>query len=257
MLWVIQENIANEDKFNSLIESIQEIGDKVQLVKVVPFVGDIIPDVDCDGDVICFGSYSMRHTAVEKGWSPGVFDIDWFPYTSLIEELGNQVLNHDAIVGKFGEIDPSWDEFFIRPTHDGKEFAGTVETRQRFRDWQLRVVELGLQNTVSTLGFDTEVLCASLKRIDQEYRFFIVNGKVSTGSRYKLGKRVVYEEAYEHDEAVAQTFADQLAHRIPFPYVLDLSYTDGEWKVIELNTMNCAGFYACDVQKLVFDLNAC
>lgn len=251
MHWLIQENIGNEDKFVSLIENIEKFDQTYDLVKVVPFVGEIIPDVDiADNKVICFGAYSMRKLAMRKGWNPGVYDIEWFPYTSLIDALGDHVLNHDAVFGKFGDIIPNSEEFFIRPNHDGKEFAGTIKSTNQLKEWQHRIINLKLSDNGTTLSENTEVMCASLKKIYNEYRYFVIDGKVITGSQYKLGKRVVYGETDQNID-IAQTFVDMLNKNIDHPYVIDIALTDDGYKVIELNTMNCAGFYACDMQKLV------
>lgn len=250
MYWVIQENIGNEDKFVSLIENIKKFDQTFELVKVVPFVGEIIPDVNVEDKVICFGAYSMRKLSIRKNWTPGVYDIEWFPYTSLIDVLGENVLNHDAVFGKFGEIVPKSEEFFIRPIHDGKEFAGTIKSINQLKEWQHRIIDLKLADNGTTLSENTEVMCSSLKKIYNEYRYFVVGGKVVTGSQYKLGKRVVYGETDQGMEN-AQKFVDILNGYINHPYVIDIALTDNGYKVIELNTMNCAGFYACDMQKLV------
>ena len=250
MHWVIQENIGDEDKFNSLIQNLERFDQTYDLVKVVPFVGEIIPDVDKDGNVICFGAYSMRKLSIRKGWTPGVYDIEWFPYTSLIDALGKQVLNHDAIFGNFGDIEPKHEEFFMRPIHDGKEFAGVVKSKEQLKEWQHRIINLKLRDNGTTLTENTEVMCAPLQNIQCEYRFFVVNGVAVTGSQYKLGKRVVYTPSDDMCD-VAQTYVDQLNDHINQPYVIDLALTEDGYKVIELNTLNCSGFYACDMQKLV------
>lgn len=250
MIWLLQENLGNEDAFKPLIANLERFGQQIHQAKVVPFVGEITPDLDTEEKVICFGAYSMRKLAQRKGWHPGVYDIEWFPYQSLIEVLGSDVLNHDAVFGKFGDIVPRSDEFFLRPTHDGKEFAGTVLSLNQLKERQHRIIELKLADNGSTLTEHTEVMCASLKKIYNEYRYFVVGGKAVTGSQYKLGKRVVYGDTDGNLET-AQKFADRLAEHIDHPYVLDIALTDDGYKVIELNTLNCAGFYAIDVQKLV------
>ena len=250
MDWVIQENVNAEGNFNSLLENIARFGQTYDLVKVVPFVGDIIPDVDHDDKVICFGAYSMRTLAQRKGWSPGVYDIEWFPYSSLVECLGRDVLNYDAVFGKFGDIMPATDDFFIRPIHDGKEFAGTVMSMAELLEWRVKVNALGGEGNGSTIDCGTAVMCAGLKKIYNEYRYFVVDGRVVTGSQYKLGRRVVYGDT-DGGIDVAQKFVDKLNSVITHPYVIDLALTEDGHKVIELNTLNCAGFYACDMQKLV------
>jgi hypothetical protein len=250
MIWLLQENLGNEDAFKPLIENLEKFGQKMHLAKVVPFVGEITPDLETDEKVICFGAYSMRKLSQRKNWNPGVYDIEWFPYQSLIEVLGHCVLNSDAVFGKFGEIQPPSEEFFMRPTHDGKEFAGVVKSANQLKEWQHRVIKLKLADNGSTLTECTQVMCAPLKKIYDEYRYFVVDSKAVTGSRYKLGKRVVYGDT-DGNLDVAQAFVDRLSGHISHPYVLDIAYTDDGYKVIELNTLNCAGFYAADIQKLV------
>jgi hypothetical protein len=252
MHWVIQENIGNEEKFVSLIKNIERFGQTHELVKVVPFIGEIMPDVNReDNNVICFGAYSMRKLAMKKGWNPGVYDIEWFPYSKLIDALGEDVLNHDCIIDTFENLVPNSDEFFIRPIHDGKEFAGQLMSAGQLKSWQHRIIDLNLRDNGIALECNTEIMCSSIKKLYTEHRFFIIGGKAVTGSQYKMGKRVVYSETDGEHTAIAQGFADRLSNFITHPYVLDIALTDNGYKVIELNTMNCAGFYMCDMQKLV------
>lgn len=251
MLWIIQENIGSEDKYNSFLSNLEKFDQKVELVKVVPFVGDIIPDVEkTDSKVICFGSYSMRKLAIKKNWFPGVYDIEHFSYQDLVKVLGDSVLNHDSQFDTFGNLKPKFDKFFLRPIHDGKEFSGTIISLEDFLEWKKKIVNLEAQDNGAIITSETPVMCSSLKKIQAEYRFFVVGGKAITGSRYKLGSRVVYSNADEM-LSLAQTFVHKLKNYLSHPYVLDLAFIDNDYKVVELNTLNCAGFYACDMQKLV------
>jgi hypothetical protein len=250
MIWLLQENLGNKDVFGSFITNLEKFDQRIHMAKVVPFVGEITPDLETEEKVICFGAYSMRKLAQRKEWKPGVYDIEWFPYQSLIKVLHTDVLNHDAVFGKFGDIKPCSNEFFLRPTHDGKEFSGTVLSLEQLKERQHRVIDLKLADNGTTLTEYTEVMCASLKKIYNEYRYFVVNGKAVTGSQYKIGNRVVYGDT-DGNLNIAQQFADRLSAHIDHPYVLDIALTDNGYKVIELNTLNCAGFYAVDLQKLV------
>jgi len=251
MKWVIQENIETEDGFQSFVDNIEKFGDEVVQVKVIPFIGEVIPDVDeTDEPVICFGAYSMRHLALRKKFKPGVYDIEWFPYQDLILAMGDDVLNSDAVFGSFGSIIPPCDEFFMRPNHDGKEFAGVVKSAGELKEWQNRVIDLKLADNGSTLTEHTEVMCAPLKKIYNEYRYFVVDNIAVTGSQYKLGSRVMYGDT-DGNLDIAQSFVDKLCTHINQPYVLDVALTEDGYKIIELNTLNCAGFYAADMQKLV------
>lgn len=252
MHWLVQNSLRDENKFSSLIDNVVKMGQDYTMVDVIPFVGKLVNDVDIGHkNVMCFGSYSMRLIAKKNGWLPGIYDIDWFPYQSLIECLGKDVLNHDAVFGKFGSIVPNSDMFFFRPTHDGKEFAGVLKSAGQLKEWQAKVGKLG--ENVLSLDVDTEVMCSSIKGIYNEFRYFVVDGRVVTGSQYKLGKKVIYDKT---DEGIdnAQKFVDILNDTIKQPYVIDLALTSEGYKVIELNTLNCAGFYASDMQKLVHAL---
>lgn len=248
MHWVIQEGLAHEDGFAAIISYLEKMEIPYTTVKVVPFVGDIIPDINPEGQVICMGSYSMRNIAKKKGWTPGVFDIEYFDYTKVIDAWGTEVLNHDAVVGKFKEIEPIDDAFFIRPIHDSKHFAGTIYRKDDFLEWQHRVVKLGLSDAMS-LDQDTIVMMSSIKPIYFEFRCWIVDGKIATSSLYKSGSKVMYENGIP---PTVQEYVDRMLaiHCLDIPFVMDIALTKDGPKIIELNTLNASGFYAADTQKL-------
>ena len=102
---------------------------------------------------------------------------------------------------------------------------------------------------------DREYLCCTSpgKRIYREYRFFVVNGKVVTGSQYRVGLRVFSTECNEKDVIrYAQKMVDLWSPDVG--YVLDIADTPEGFKVIEVNCLNASGFYACDMGKVVFAL---
>jgi hypothetical protein len=157
------------------------------------------------------------------------------------------------VFGTFGDIVPEQDEFFMRPIHDGKEFAGVIKSAGQLKEWQKRVIDLGLADNGSTLTSETPIMCSQLRKIYNEYRYFVVDGKAVTGSQYMLGKRVVYGDT-DGNMDIAQEFVDRLNGTVDQPYVIDIALTDDGYKVIEMNTLNCAGFYAADMQKLTYAL---
>lgn len=66
MFWVLQNNLFNEAGFQSLVGALERMGIKNTIVKVVPFVGDIIPDINPKNPVIAIGAYSMWKVAKRK-----------------------------------------------------------------------------------------------------------------------------------------------------------------------------------------------
>ena len=60
-------------------------------------------------------------------------------------------------------------------------------TRADFIEWRQRVIALDGDSTLTTLTADDLVVLASPKPIHAEYRFYVVDGRVVTGSMYKRG----------------------------------------------------------------------
>lgn len=158
------------------------------------------------------------------------------------------MLNADAIVCCFGDAAPTIDYFFIRPTADSKYFAGTVMSGKELSDWKQKVAVLG-EDDGSGLRADTEIMWAAPKHIDAEYRTWVIDGKIVTATRYpKSGPA----------DTAALSFARRMVE-IYAPlraFVLDVCLSDDVWKIVEINTINAAGFYAADLDALVGAIQA-
>ena len=97
---------------------------------------------------------------------------------------------------------------------------------------------------------DTEpVLVSDIVAFAVEYRLFLLDGEVRTGSRYATrGELDVAPLAEDprRDEVLA--FAGQLAaSQLPSAIVVDVGVLDGgRWAVVEANAAWASGHYACD-----------
>jgi len=254
MHWVIQNNIKREVGYDAFIESLDRQGISYDLVKVVPFSHTLIPDVNPKNPVIAIGAYTMEQISKKKGWSPGLYTNENFTYEVWSEKYKGHVLNDDAKVVSFEEsVKLHYDEeVFIRPCKDGKEFAGMVTTWKSFTEWANRVLALE-EDMYKTITKDTMIMIAPLKHIQREYRFFVVGSKVITGSQYKVGSRVAYTECTIEKDRDVYWFASRMASlwQPDRAFVIDIAMTPDGFKVIEINCMNGAGFYACDMAKVV------
>lgn len=254
MHWVVQDGFFHDTSVVELVDLLGKYEIPHTIVKVVPFVGEIIPDIAPEGNVICFGSYSMRHAAKAKGWIPGVFDLDQLAETiySSGHPWAKHTLNGDCVFCKFGEVlyvTLDWDEFFMRPVSDSKVFAGNVFTRQEYLEWREKVVILE-EDDGTSLRADTEVLVSLPKNIQSEYRLFVIGDSIVTASQYKINGYVKYDSLVDDDilefgrERVAEIhFADA--------YCLDLCRTSDGIKIVEVNTINSAGMYHGNVSKII------
>lgn len=222
--------------------------------KIVPFEGSLIPEPTLTSDsVICFGSYSMRHTAKARGWYPGVFDLEEVTFPVQCAHWGDHMLNADAIVTTIDEARFTEESMFIRPIEDSKSFSGHVETREEFDDWRRKIVAFGEDYGLTIRGSDKIQLCR-LKRIYAEYRFWVVKGVIVTASLYKRGNTIVYERLPNdtvHHAFVNARISEFQPHEA---FVIDVCDTDDGIKIVEINTINAAGFYAADTVKLCIAL---
>lgn len=258
MHWIVQENFWCEHNYDNLILTLERFNIPHTIVKVIPFIGEIQPDVSPEGHVMVYGSYSMRHVAVKKGWVPGVFSMEKGQYREQKQYWDDYLLNYDASIFTFGSFEPENDEFFfIRPYEDSKTFAGTTMDGKEFRSWKNRIINLK-EDDGSTITANTEILVSNPKNIKKEFRFWIVDSNVVTWSLYKQGHRVIYSS--EVDDG-----AWQLATRVAAghwqpsrAYVLDIALTEinysNQYRIVEAQCINASGLYAADVQKLVMAL---
>lgn len=253
MHWILQNNLFNEGAYQVLLDTLIRFDIAHSVHKVIPFIGELVPEVTLDtSNVICMGSYSLRHSARKFGWTPGVFDIEHCDFRMQLEKWGTHMLNHDSVVCRFEDAHitvPS----FIRPIHDSKVFAGRMIDPEEMDDWRRKVCVLE-ENHGDSLTRDTLIQVSGLKKIFSEHRFWVVKGTVVTSSTYKLGHAVIYQ-ALPADSMFQRFAQERIAEWQPHDaFVIDIADTEEGLKVIEINTLNSCGFYACDMQKLVMAL---
>lgn len=248
MFWIIQENLCNEIGFDRLLAALNKRSLPFEIVKVVPFSHELVPEPSIpEGPVIVSGSTALSKVAMERGWNPGAFLNDNFDFSVWKEKYKGLLLNEEAVVEEFGKLNPK-EPVFIRPCSGHKTFAGFILEPERLQSWQDQI--LGISDGFATLTPETLVLVATPKDIFKEFRFFIVDGKVMTGSLYKVGSRSCFSNDYDKD---AWGFAE-VAAEIWQPdraFVLDIALTANGPKVIEINCLTSAGFYEADVDRLV------
>ena len=269
MHWILQDNLFNEAAYQNLLDTLTRFNISHSIHKVIPFIGEITPEPELDThNVICMGSYSLRHAAKKNGWYPGVFDLEPYDFNVQLKHWGTEMLNHDAVVSRFQDAVFTEDEMFIRPIQDSKVFSGTLMFKDEFEQWQQKVciLEFDYGNSLSK---DTLIQVVKPKKIYAEYRFWIVDQKVVTASLYKRGNKVMYSQdvdrhVYDYVHTILNTkdqkqniLADTV-NRGWSPHdawVLDVCETPDGMKVVEINTLNSCGFYAANMTDLVLTLD--
>ena len=251
MQWVLQDF---EDT-QKLAEALDRLGLAYSWHKVVPFVGDLLPEPEVadPNAVVMFGSYSLWRYAEAKGYQPGVFEITpfveeavWHPY--LLNGADSLFMTLRDIPEQFADDDRLW---FVRPVGDSKEEAGQVKSSAGVIETAKRVMSLDEEDIPNgSLRHDTELMFSAPVRILKEWRLWAVGGKIVTYSLYKEGRRVVYREEIDEDAlAFAQDMVDLNPDYSP-AYVIDVCRTEEGLRLLETNCLNGAGFYAADLMKL-------
>lgn len=258
MFWVIQSNLHIDKGTEKLLKILDRFSIPYAEVKVVPFVGLIEPDISPEGNVICIGSYSMRHVANKKGWTPGVFDLGHLHHYDYPDLWKQHALNGDAVYCSMKDAPYYFENaskgaglVFLRPSTDSKFLAGDVFDKAQVDELVANLLKLGEPDPAG-LSLCTSMMMAPPKNIVAEYRFWIVDGKVITWSLYKRGNGVIYSSEIDDD---VKWFASAMVQgcQIARAYVIDIArMIDNSFRLIEANTLNASGLYAADVNKLVF-----
>lgn len=256
--WIVQKNLFNERGYDDFVGTIERMGFEHISVKVVPFSGELIPEITETEGVVAYGSTSLIRQAQQRKWNPGVFFNKNFTYTACNYFWGLHMLNYTSKAVPFSQIKiPLGEERFIRPNDDLKAFNGAVISGENFAEWQEEVLNAGS----TTLGPDTLCVVAPLQDIAVEYRFFVVDQKIATSSIYKLGNtviaklvaaRVLANRSVTDDDVFTYTQKRIAEWRPADAFVIDVARLhDGSFRIIEINCINSAGFYACDTSKII------
>jgi hypothetical protein len=252
MYYVVQENVFKEENYDNLIIALDRLRLPYEIVKVMPFV-DTIEIKTNSWHIFPFGSLKMARISKQFGWKPGSQMNDNHDFMVYKDFYRENLLNYDSKIIKFGDNDFfSKEIFFARPTKDTKVFTGKIFDMQEWREFR----EHSFINGHSTLlDADTEIQISTVKKIQQEIRFWIVMGEIVTASQYRLGNRLVLNDdidksAYDFCNKMIKIF------QLNEAFVMDLCLVDGKYKIVECGCINCAGFYKANMQKLLMSLES-
>lgn len=248
MHWVIQQSIFKPENYRILTNALESLDIPYSSVSIPARTFDLEPNVNPNGKVYVCGANKMAKIARERGWLPGSFLNDKFKIDIWLKELGQELLNDDVVSGKLSSIETHhFSKFFIRPSEDNKAFDGAVIDNEMLADWRRDSAKRHLQ--------DIDVVVSAVKEIYREYRLFVVNKKVITGSVYKVSGKPQVSDLIE-------SFVIEYANKIidtwvPIEsFVLDIGMTKQGLKVIEFNNINSSSFYASDVQKYAYAIQS-
>ena len=260
MKWLIQEFLNHHESVERMRVALERLNQEVLLVRLnkndsitVLDVESRLPLDDSEellnefiscGELTWYGSKRFDKVLRRLQVTPGSFTNENFDMAVIQEKMGEELLNPDFVMGELHTLEPKWDAFFIRPTGNTKLFGGMVVTREQFHEWQER-------ETRPDSAYHGQLLMISeLKEIDAEYRFFVVDGKVITGSSYKVGGELNTDRT---PPDTVQAYAQEMVDRFPLSkaFIIDIAQTENGTKIVEYNNLNTAGLYRCDEHAVI------
>jgi len=249
--WAVQTNLGKQYS-EDLKNACKSLGHEFRPFMIIPFC-DGIPNIDTNKPTIFYGATRWIDNIYQNNiWKPGVFFNPKSVYGVWSKKYGDYALNSNArhtTLNKLGEENhqPN-DLMFIRPVSDQKEFAGDVMAFGDIKQWSKKVVSDDID-----LG-SVPIIVAPPVGIAHEWRLFIVDGKVSSGSHYRE-----YHKSKVSSEVPIEVikFAEERSKDYsPEPvFVIDVGESGGNLYVIEIGCFNSAGFYDADVEKIVYDVS--
>lgn len=235
MKWLIQPTKVEEEKIKELINILEKAGIDYDLV--YPFENKVVKQdktlyhYDNDEKYFVCGSYSLTRN-VYKERKEAVFSLDKYKFDDFITIFGSEnFVNHDAKIVNYNKIIWEDDVYFIRPVNDDKSFNGGVYSKN------------------DVINCHEDVIIATVKKINKEHRFFIVDGKIATASLYKVNGSISTSDVIDEG---AKIFVENMIKKFDFPgFVIDVATIGNEYKIVELNCLNASGFYEINLYKLI------
>lgn len=250
MLHIVERNVFAEEHWQILVDTLRSKGIDYEVVRYIPFEHQV-EFATPRKDIWVWGALNMAHICSRYGWKPGSMYNSNHDFEVYAPKFGMEnMLNGDAhFMFIDDDLPATFEYFFARPTGDTKSIKSQVYSAKGWKD----LVELANSSVPVTPQSPrgARVLLATPKDTQQEVRCWVVNGKVVTASRYKLGFRVV-KQNYD-DESLFVDFAQSMVDKYQpaEAFVIDVCLSNDELKVVEVNCINCSGFYHANMSKLV------
>lgn len=251
MKFLIQHNLINPTQLEKINQAITNYPH--EFVGVIPFSHEIASDEPISGvDYIPYGSTLLTTLGLEFGWKGLYFDTTNFSMTKAFDNR-KDMLNEGLVLTaheaeEYLRVGPD-SEIFIRPDLDLKHFSGQVMGRYECADWLADAMSLPPESGSYAIDGQMKVCISNPKELQAEFRWFVVGGKVVSGSMYRAHGQMRLERCTTKEEfREAQKFADGWLPNETC--VMDLALVGGKLYVIEFNCLNSSGFYDNDVDVI-------
>jgi hypothetical protein len=246
--WVVQTNVEPESTSPRLLRHACAVEQRpFYEISVRPGSASLPEMPIIDGPVVFHGRTTLILRAYEHPkWQRGVFfDPARFQHRAYATAYGNRLLNANARIVTWEEFlresRDSEERIFLKPNDDLKRFTGGIFSfAECFKLYEQ------LRSRSQPISPTSEVVVGKPYEIDAEWRLFIVDGQVVSGSMYRPSG-----DAYIPPDLIL--FAEDIVSQwMPADvFVLDVARVEQMWKIVECNCFNGSRFYMADVERIV------
>jgi hypothetical protein len=258
--WII-EDFNSDNGWGRLGEELKKQGMDYEIINSNEYPIKMNIDRFCGKKNVFIQSSFQFAEELRGKFNPGVIlTPDNYKCTKYYKYFGDYLFNNEYIIMTVKETENKIDfleriigeketgRIFIRPDSGLKPFSAMVFINRDpyFRDdWSY---------VKNNIGEDELLIISSPKTLFSEWRFVVIDGKVVTGSLYKLDYNVEFEVATVEKNKELFEFAQKMAdiYQPDIAFTLDLAIDDArDIKLLEINSFSCAGLYGCDMEKII------
>jgi hypothetical protein len=255
--WVVDSQIVKNTRYENLQEIIKDLGYGCEMVNYIPFMTGshlkYTPDFSCS---IFYGTINLARLIKNKIFAVYLNEknIQAHSYISNLDVPKELFLNN-GIMSTFDNLEHTYEvaseyygeSIFLRPTSGVKLFTGFVVNSKNDLLDNIKHLE-----AMSGCNKDSIIILSKAANIREEYRSIICNREFVDISRYNVGGKLIEDRQVPLDAidlckkvALSEWQPDDV-------YTCDIAkLKTGEFKILELNSFSCAGWYACDIEKIV------
>lgn len=254
MRWIIATELGSDSNIGVFIDAVKRTGAEIIPVTLEEVLTPSYrPDIENDKPTIFYGPVNFISRMERLGFYPGVFGTpEGYSYGEMCGHLQHSMIFNnpsETLVGtpkSILEILDDSKEYFFKPYLDNKTINGSVKSSHDIKKF-LKLVDEGV---VPDAPKDSLFIVSQPYGIEAEYRLFILDGKIVTGSEYRPN---ISREIPDKIVEFANGIVDQWC---PEPiFVLDIAVSMGTCYVMEVQNFHSSGFYDSDIDKLVVMIN--
>jgi len=268
--WIIEHCFG--DDTHRLVHSLKQKGIPHTVLSGNPTYQDNWQSMHPNNDypVVVNGSIQFCGIVQRKcpNWYPGPYStFGAYDCTKYYPIFGDKLLNGDYLMMPYGDLNRNKNELFkqfgidntifIRPNRGNKIFTGQTVYKE---SWDKDIKLIGFYDVPQ----DELCVISSPKNVLDEWRFFVYNEEVITGSCYKRGGKLTNTALAVSNrdkgfDFTAKAVADQnvtKGFRPDSVWSIDICRTStNTFYVLEVGCFSCAGIYEADTDKLVDAVN--